>query len=114
MLVEAILARGATAEWGSETVEGRPVADVEGSDGFAEDDDPLAPRPSSLADAVPPVRWPLSLLAGVCCGVGAAWASVTSGPSRAVVVASVAAVAWLAFAVAWLALRRVRQDGQTR
>lgn len=108
MLVRAVLTREATAEWGCETGEGHRVADVEESDGFAEDDHPLAPRPPSLADAVPPVPWPLSLLAGACCGVGAVCAWVTSGPSLAAFVASVAAVAWLAFAVAGLALRRVR------
>ena len=89
------------------------VVDPAGDDEFAEDDDLWIPRPPSLVDLIPPVRWPLSLLAAVCCGVGAGWAWVSFGWSREAVVASVAASAWLAFAAArfalwWGLLRRTR------
>jgi hypothetical protein len=84
------------------------VADAEESDGFAEDDDPRG-RPLSLAEAIPPVRWPLSLLAGAGCGAGAAWAWAASWPSWVAVVASLAAAAWLVFAVMGLALGRGRR-----
>ena len=84
------------------------MADAEESDGFAGDDDPRG-RPLSLADFVPPVRWPLSLLAGVCCGAGAVGGWASSAPAWVVVIASVAATAWLVFAVAGLALGRGRR-----
>jgi hypothetical protein len=84
------------------------VADAEESDGFAEHDDPRG-RPPSLADAVPPVRWPLSLLAAVCCGAGAGWAWASSAPSWVAGAASVAAAAWLIFAIVGIALRRGRR-----
>ena len=83
------------------------MAEAEENGGFAEDD-PRG-RPLSLADAVPPVRWPLSLLAGVFCGAGAGWAWAASWPSWVAVTASVAAAAWLVFAVAGLALRPARR-----
>jgi hypothetical protein len=85
------------------------VADMEENNGFAEDDDPRIPRPLLLVDAIPPVRWPLSLLAGVCCGVGAGWAWVSSGPSQLALIASGASAAWLVFAVAGFALGRSRR-----
>lgn len=82
------------------------MADVEENHGFTEDDDPRIPRPLSLADAIPPVRWPLSLLAGVCCGGVAGWAWVSSGPTQLTLTASVASAAWPVFAVARFALER--------
>jgi hypothetical protein len=84
------------------------VADA-GNNGFAEDDDPRG-RPLSLAEAVPPVRWPLSLLAGVCCGAGAGWAWASSAPAWVAVIAAAAGTAWVVFAVVGLALWRGRRD----
>lgn len=84
------------------------MANAEENDGSAEDDDPRG-RPLSFADAVPPVRWPLALLAGVCCGAGAGLAWAVSWPIWVAVAASVAAAAWLVFAIAGLALRRARR-----
>ncbi|MBV9865718.1 MAG: hypothetical protein JO316_10230 [Abitibacteriaceae bacterium] len=68
-------------------------------DHFADDeDDPRISRPPSLADVIPPVRWPLALLAGVFCAVAASWQWVSVGPSRLVVIAAVVLLVWLAFA----------------
>ena len=70
----------------------------EADDDLLADDDPLSPRPLPLDQAIPPVRWPLALLAGVGCGVGAAWEWASRGPSLLAVAAAVAAVAWVLFA----------------
>jgi hypothetical protein len=77
------------------------------ADDRPEDEDPLLPRSLPLEGAIPPVRWPLALFAGVVCGAGAVWQWATRGPSLVVVVAAVASAVWMIFAAVKFALRRV-------
>jgi hypothetical protein len=84
---------------------GLQVQEAEANNGYPEDDDPRG-WPISPVEAVPPVRWPLSLLAGVCCGVAAIWAWVSSAPSWVTAVAVVTAAAWLVFAIVRQTLER--------
>jgi hypothetical protein len=69
------------------------------------DDDDPRPRPSSLADLMPPVRWPLALIGGLVSGAGAAWEWRLRGPTGLAIVGTVVAAVWVVFAVVRLALR---------
>jgi hypothetical protein len=81
---------------------------AEADDDSLADDDPLTPRSLPLDQLIPPVRWPLALLAAVGCGVGAAWEWAARGPSLIAVAAAVAGVAWVLFAGVRFALGRGR------
>src|SRR5690349_13017623 len=71
----------------------------------AAEEDPRG-RPRSPAEALPPVRWQLSLLAGVGCAFAAILTWIWSKHTWMTVVASVAAGAWLLFAYMTLKVMR--------